>query len=164
MICFIEFPQGKIMQANSLAVAVSTVGISATLCGVLLGHWTARSGDRAQWLIEQLTEEYRELSDALTAAFLELTWLTENVEPARIQSITQGFSNSDLELQSYRVLHNRLFIADRINGENLGIRWTEALEDIKRTGDDKKFTARFETIRASIFWLSTGVGERPRYL
>jgi hypothetical protein len=150
------------MQPNSLAVVVSMVGVSGTLCGVFFGHRVARLSDDRLWLIEQATEEYRELLDALTAVFLELMWLTENVEPLRIPFIVQGFSGSDLELQSYRALRNRLFIAERIKGENLSIRWTEALEMFKNSGEGKRFTARFESISASIIWLSTGKGERPR--
>ena len=154
--------QNKLMQPNSLAVAVSMVGVSATLCGVFFGHRVARVFDDRLWLIEQATNEYRELLDALTAVFLELMWLTENVEAPRIPFLVQGFSGSDLELQSLRVLRNRLFIAERVKAENLSIRWTEALEMFKKSGDPTKFTARFESISASIVWLSTGKGERPR--
>jgi len=146
------------MQSNSLSVAVSMVGISATLCGVFLGHRVARLSDDRLWLVEQATNEYRELLDALTSVFLELMWLTENVEPLRIPFLVQGFSGSDVELQSFRVLRNRLFIAERVSAENLSIRWTEALEMFKKSGDGTKFTARFESISASIVWLSTGKG------
>ena len=38
----------------------------------------------------------------------------------------------------------------------------EALEMLKKSGDGKRFMARFESISASIIWLSTGKGERPR--
>jgi len=57
-----------IVDPNIITLAVATVGIAGTLCGVLIGHFLTRSWQRKQWLQDRRKEEFRELMTYLLKA------------------------------------------------------------------------------------------------
>jgi hypothetical protein len=59
------------MQPSTITLIVAVVGIAGTFAsGVAIQYLTWRS-QRRQWLLDKKTQEYRELIDALTAAYME---------------------------------------------------------------------------------------------
>jgi GAF domain-containing protein len=149
------------MQQSTITIIVACLAVLGTLGGVIIGQRMTRDSQHKQWLRDKKTEEYRELLDALTAAYMDAM--------ERSQLHSQGYARDDddepvansVEIKAYHMLRSRLFTAVELDREEIPRRWPEALIDFRNTDDTHVFAKRFDYICAMIVWLSTGVGERP---
>jgi hypothetical protein len=66
-------------------------------------------------------------------------------------------------MKAYRILRNRLFTAIELEDEDVTRRWDTALINFKKNGGVEKFSGRFDSICATIVWLSTKRGSRPKH-
>ncbi len=150
------------MQQGTITLIVAILGISGTfVSGVVIQH-IARKSQQKQWLQDKQTQEYRELLDAFTIAYMSVVQISHHPGPGEVRRLDYEPPTSAIEVESYRVLRNRVFTAVDLERENMRVRWAEALENFKRTDDVKKFASRFDSICATIVWLATGIGHRPK--
>ena len=131
--------------------------IVGTVLGAFLTQHLGKSARREEWLRDTRKQEYKEVLTALSTAYLELvrygTPGTVVVVPGEIERRI-----SDLEAATYRVLHDRIFIARELESEDISKRWTEAVENFARSrneGYERRFAERFKSIRESIVKLAT---------
>jgi hypothetical protein len=146
------------MQGSAISLIIAIVGIAGSLGGVVIGQRLSKSWEREQWLLDTKKQEYRELLSAFSIAYMELQRLHG---PGWVSSEQDQRHCSLVELDSYRVLRDRLYTAVALERENMRYRWAEALVNFKDTKDERRFAARFSSICDTIVWLATGEGERP---
>jgi hypothetical protein len=156
------------MQQEIVTLVVAGLGIAGTLVSGPITQYSARRSQRELWELDKKTEEYRELLDALTIAYLdacetrrESIWI--NRETDRDYDDDE-FELTDVEKTAYRLLRDRIFTAIELEGEDVTRRWDTALIDFKKNGGVEKFAARFSSISATIVWLSTKKGNRPEHI
>lgn len=114
------------MDQSSIALIAAAFGVG----GVLMGHYLTRSWQREQWLLDRRKEEYRELICALSTVFTNM------------QRFGMGTGTPDFNIKlaqtnadSYRVIRDRIFIADEIANAHIMERWYSllgAVEDNRR--------------------------------
>jgi hypothetical protein len=106
------------MDQSSIALIAAACGVG----GVLIGHYLTRSWQREQWLLDRRKEEYRELISALSTVFTNMQRFGTGVGD-RDFNIRLAQVNAD----SYRVIRDRIFIADEIAKAQIMERWYSIL-------------------------------------
>ena len=150
------------MHHGTITLIVALLGIGGTfISGVIIQNRAIKSQQK-QWLQDRKTQEYRELLDAFATAYMSVAKISHLAGPGEVKRLDYDPVPSDVEIESYRILRNRVFTAVDLERENISVRWTETLENFKRTDDVRKFASRFESICSTIVWLATGVGHRPK--
>lgn len=152
------------MQQELITLAVAGVSVAGTLGAVFLSQSFSRRSELEQWERNKKTEEYRELIDALTNAYLDNCQADALGKLGLFRETDDEILPTDIEMTAYRVLRNRLFTATELETEDVIRRWDTALINFKRIGDARKFADRFDSIVATIVWLSTKKGSRPKHL
>jgi hypothetical protein len=150
------------MQQEVVTLVVAGLGIAGTLASGPLTQSFAKYSQRDQWRLDKKTEEFRELLDALTLVYLELldahirrsNGIETEPDPAYYNVPTKA------QLQAERILRNRLFIARELEAENVIQQWDDAMQVKDANLED--FYERFKFISATIVWLSTKKGDRPK--
>lgn len=150
------------MEATTTTLIVASLGIGGTLTSGILAQWMARGSQREQWVRDNTIQEYRELLAAFTAAYMTLMRIQHTTDERDMVDPEFDPVPNSLELESNQVLRTRILIAHALEAENISVRWTEALENFRRTNDAIKFAHRFTSITNTIVWLATGVGRRPK--
>jgi hypothetical protein len=153
------------MQQETVTLIVAGLGIVGTLSSGPMTQYVARHSQHEQWERDKRTEEFRELLDALTVAYLDAC---ETARIAIIEAAPDDIDNGEFEpsaadMTAYRLLRNRLFTAIDLEAEDVTRRWDPALINFKTNGNIERFAARFSSISATIVWLSTGKGNRPKH-
>jgi hypothetical protein len=124
------------------------------LVGLLVGHFLTRSWQKKQWLLDNEKQEYRELLDALSGAYLSLA-KTELVRGTdRVRSTPE---TSEAEDAAYRLLNDRIFIASKLKEENVFEQWTTMYK--RFTGGQDTFTefsSKYTAIHNTIIRLAAG--------
>jgi hypothetical protein len=154
------------MQQEIVTLIVAGLGIAGTLASGPITQYSARHSQRELWELDKKTEEYRELLDALTIAYLDAC----EAQHLAIIGIMRETDDDDevvptaVEMTAYRLLRNRIFTAIELEAEDVTRRWDTALINFKKGGGIEKFAARFSSISATIVWLSTKKGNRPEHI
>lgn len=153
------------MQQEIVTLIVAGLGIAGTLASGPITQYSARRSQREQWELDKKAEEYRELLDALTIAYLDAC---EAQHLASIGIIREADDDelipTAVEMSAYRLLRNRIFTAIELEAEDVTRRWDTALINFKKNGEVEKFASRFSSISATIVWLSTQKGNRPEHV
>jgi hypothetical protein len=154
------------MQQETVTLIVAGLGIAGTLTSGPLTQYFARQAVHEQWERDKRTEEFRELLDALSVAYLEACERAENAVFMDAEDVgdNEELQTTDAEMTVYRLLRNRLFTAIELESEDVGKRWNTALIDFRTRGGMEQFAARFRSISATIVWLSTRKGDRPKHV
>jgi hypothetical protein len=152
------------MQQETVTLIVAGLGIAGTLASGPITQYFTRHSQHEQWELDKKTEEYRELLDALTIAYLD------TCEVVHLATIGIAREEDDgeivptaVEMTAYRLLRNRIFTANELEAEDVTRRWDTALINFKKNGGVEKFAARFTSISATIVWLATKKGNRPKH-
>ncbi len=98
------------------------------LIGILIGHTLTRSWQREQWLLDCRKEEFRELVSALTTATVEFLVFhtsrgTKTPQPMGVWL--------DAQKTAYRVVRDRIFIADEVESIKLADRYIRLAHDMR---------------------------------
>jgi hypothetical protein len=135
------------MQGQTVTLVVAVAGIFGTLGSGIVAQRMARKSARQQWLIDSRKEEFRELITTLTQSFLTISARLRPMVPI------DGPEQRELETarwNSFRVIHDRLYIkADVKRLDILGL-WTPALLLHERHLNVEEFANRFEKMSNSI--------------
>lgn len=162
-----QFVEELIMQQETVTLIVAVLGIAGTLTSGPLTQYFTRQAVHEQWERDKRTEEFRELLDALSVAYIEACERAENAVfliGAEDDGDNEELQTTDAEMTVYRLLRNRLFTATDLETEDVGKRWNTALMDFRTRGGVEQFSTRFRNVTATIVWLSTGKGKRPEHV
>jgi len=153
------------MQQETVTLIVAGLGIAGTLASGPITQYIARHSQRDQWELDKKTEEFRELLDTLTVAYLEVCETRHQMAIGVIPDVEDDgeYIPTPVEMTANRILRNRLFTAIELETEDVTRRWDTALINFKDTADIEKFSERFSSISATIVWLSTKKGNRPKH-
>jgi hypothetical protein len=156
------------MQQETITLIVAGLGIVGTLTSGPLTQFIAKRSQREQWERDKKTEEFRELLDALTVAYLERCEIARNAvimtNPFESDQTDGEVEPTAAEMTAYRLLRTRLFTAIDLEAEDVTKRWTTAFMKFRSDGGIEEFATRFSNISATIVWLSTGKGKRPQHV
>jgi hypothetical protein len=143
------------MQQNTVTIVVAAFGFSSTLLAAFVGQKMSRSWQREQWMLDNKKKEYSELLAVFSAAYISTVNLHRH---GSVNTSAMQQQCADTELESYRILRDRIFTANDLEKENVRARWAEALVNFKDTNDERKFAMRFGGICDSIVCLATKAG------
>lgn len=137
-----------------LALAFAIWAAVGPLVGLVAGHFLARPWQKKQWRLDNETQEYRELLDALSGAYLSLAKTELLPGTDRVKSTPEP---SETEDAAYRLLNDRIFIASKLRGENVLEQWTTACKRFA-VGQDTftEFSNKYTIIQNTIIRLATG--------
>ena len=111
-----------ILDQNSTTLVAASFGVG----GILLGHYLTRSWQREQWRLDLRREEYRELISALSTVFADLQRFGTGTGDREF-----GIKRAQLQADSYRVIRDRIFIADEIAEAMILERWYAILGPVE---------------------------------
>ena len=129
--------------------------IAGILLGAFVTHTLSKSARHEEWLRDARRQEYKEVLTALSTAYLELIRFGTpgTVIPGEIERRI-----SDLEAETYRVLQDRILIANELESKDIPRLWTEAVENFARSrteGYERRFAERYKRIRETLVELAT---------
>jgi hypothetical protein len=131
------------------------LAIFGTVVGAMIGPYFSGKSEQRKWIKDKKTQEFKELLEALTLVHLDLLRVKQTQEIERGGVVQFDPVPGTVELNSYRVLRSRLFTATELEQEQIRYRWAEAIENYKKTSDDRKFCDRFDSIVNAIVLLAT---------
>jgi hypothetical protein len=119
-----------------------TWSVLGPLVGIGVGAWLSRSGDRKKWLNDKRAEECRELITSIThSATLRLN-MGQGISPKEA---------NDAYMESLRIIHDRIFIAEEVEEKQVLESWAHAVGDLNKGKiSDGEFSDRLKTIRETI--------------
>jgi hypothetical protein len=115
-----------------LTVVLGIWAAIGPLAGIFVGHLLTRSWQREQARLDNVKAEYRELLSALADAYTSFIRLG----PRDPDSLEQRSAYDIARASSLRVLHDRIYIAQRVESEKWLYRWI-AIELEYKTDDDR---------------------------
>ena len=130
------------------------IGVLGTLGGIIVGRYFTDKSRRQQWLVDNKQQEYREVLTALSVAYLTLLeWddidLREGKEEQRVWRVVT---------ESFRIIRDRIFIAEEVKREKLLSQWTSATQAFYRRQIEKsEFSKRYDAINDKIVELATAL-------
>lgn len=116
------------------------------LVGVLFGAYLSRSWDQRRWVLNNRTEEYRDLLESLTriaSRYLEIRTRSDlNVIGVEEQHELVGASGD-----GGRVILSRIFVAERIHDAEIHVKWRSLFQEpFDRVQFAEKLSKLHETI------------------
>lgn len=140
------------VEGITLAWVETFIAAGAAIGGVWLGQRLSRSARVEERIRDAKKQEYKEVLSILSRAYLDLLRHGKQ-NPCLPDDIERHIS--DPEAESYRVLHDRLYIAKELESQNIVKRWAEATENFMRGDPEdpdvaRRFSERFAAIRDSI--------------
>lgn len=140
------------VEGITLAWVETLIAAGAAIGGVWLGQRLSRSARVEERIRDAKKEEYKEVLTVLANAYLDLLRHGKQ-NPCLPDDIERHISDSEAE--SYRVLHDRLYIAIELENANISKLWTIAVENFMRGDPEdpevrRKFSERFTGIRNGI--------------
>lgn len=137
--------------------------LAGVIIGALLTSILTRSWQQEQWLLEKRREEYRELLSAITLAYMALA----NIGELRILGGLTREIQLDSEraiVESFRTLRDRIVIAGEIKSANSLDEWATAVQNYRRTNDERKFAARFSLINDRLIAMANSPPGKPHFV
>jgi hypothetical protein len=137
-----------------LTFTFAVFGAVGSLIGVIIGHLLTRSSERKRWRLDKEAEEYRDLLDALSAAYLSLGKIELARGTDRIRRTPEPLQEEDA---AFRLLRDRMFVASKIRRGKILERWTEACKRFTGGQDTyTEFSTKYDAIADTIIRLATG--------
>jgi hypothetical protein len=134
------------MQDHTFTIIVAGVGIVGTLGGIVIGHTLTRSEQRRQWLMDRRKEQFQELLDKLTQAFLALVVKVQGLKRGGL-SKKESDDERERHEKALRVIMNRIYIAEDLRKRGLYDEWTDELKVVWDTGNFTKFEDNYGKMR-----------------
>lgn len=134
------------MTHDWVTLAVAGVGVVGSLSGVLIGQRVSQSWQRERWLLDQRTQEFRELLDALADSLRAslMMYAGAILEPEKQREIVETQANT------MRVIRSRIFVIEEVVRLNIELRWGNALNRHRQDLDIEKLATVFNELRLEI--------------
>lgn len=136
---------------QKLTIALGIWAAIGPLLGVFVGHLLTRSWQREQARLDNIKAEYRELLSALADAYTTIIRLGPRDEEAA----PQRNAFDEARAASLRVMHDRIYIAERVEREKWLFGWIGLIGNYKTDSDRLTLTNAFtdfqEKIRRAAF-------------
>jgi hypothetical protein len=131
------------------------------MVGIGLGYLLTSQQQRKQWLQDKRREEYRELLSALTTSYMTLMHISEQVENGQKIQAEISLLGEKAKIEAYRVLRDRLIIAEEIMSAETLVEWDTAVTNYLKTLDTVKFANRFSSINATLVHMARKMPRKP---
>jgi hypothetical protein len=139
------------MQTQTVTFLVA--GISGGVS--LITYWLTKASQDSKARREERRQEYRELLSTLTSSYMRIVSPYEPPIPV-IDEETQK-QILEAKLLAFRILQDRIAIAEELEESGVLDAWTEALVSLERNADSVSFAKKFRPIREKI----TRMANRP---
>ena len=146
------------MQQQTITFVVAGIGVG----GIVLTHYLSKTTQEDRTQSEDRSREYKELISTITASYLRIVSPYEPVIPV-IDEVLQRQIN-DAKLESFRVLRDRIAIAQELAGTNVSNLWTEAVVSLERNGDSIAFAKTFNIIERTLVSMANRPRQKKRLL
>lgn len=135
------------MQQQTITFLVAGIGVA----GSVLTYYLTKNSQENRLRREERRNEYRELLKVLTTAYMRILSPYEPKIPVIDETLQRQIT--DAKLEAFRVLRDRIVIADELSYTSIGdiaTRWTEAVVNLEDNGDSIKFAKRFTDINDAL--------------
>lgn len=132
-----------------------------TLVGIFVGNFLSRSSQREQWFRDKRYEDYQAVLSATTAAYttivrVDMASLTSLMKPEMLQEVEV------IKADSFRVLRDRIFIAEELNYAGILVEWDTAVTNYAmHTIDERKFADRFSKLNDKLVRMALDPPKHP---
>lgn len=136
---------------QKLTIALGIWAAIGPLLGIFVGHFLTRSWQREQARLDNIKAEYRELLTALADAYT----IFIRLGPRDEEVAQQCNAFDEARAASLRVMHDRIYIAERVEREKWLFYWTGMIANYRTDNDRLTLTNAFtdfqEKIRTAAF-------------
>jgi hypothetical protein len=143
------------IHGNSLTTILALWAAIGPLVGIIVGHVLTRSWQRKQWYLDNRTQEYRELLGSLTSTYMLMSRFKGGTGDR-----DEFFRLERLKMESFRVLRDRILIADELKGADILAQWADAFHNFEANRDERKFSDRFTKINETLVSMARKEPER----
>ncbi len=131
---------------QKLTIALGIWAAVGPLLGIVVGHFLTRSWQREQAQLDNIKAEYRELLTALADAYTTFIRLGPRDE----EFAQQRNAFDEARAASMRVMHDRIYIAERVEREKWLFYWIGMIANYKTDSDRLTFTNAFTDFQEKI--------------
>jgi hypothetical protein len=146
------------MEKEEIALLVAGIGAAASL----LTFWLTKSSQEGKEQREERRKEYRELVSTLTQSYMRIVSPYDPPIPVVDEQLQRQITEAKLE--SFRVLQDRIAIAEELSETDLLDVWTEAIVTLERNGDSVRFAKKFRPLRERIVRMANRPAPKKRRL
>lgn len=151
-----------------LTTSLTIWAATGPLVGIVVGHVLSRRWQHQQWKLESRRQEYRELLQSLTNAYLQmLRFIVEGVEKSKesdainVDGLTEHvYRIEQAKMESFRVLQDRIVIADELESVDALGKWAEAFHNFEMDGNERRFAEQFKKLRETLVGMARREGPR----
>lgn len=140
----------------SLTTMLALWAAIGPLLGIILGHVLSRSSQQRQWQQDNRKQEYRELLDALSAAYSEMV---EYMYGDFHDSKELFIKHKKVRMETFRILQNRIWIAKELKAANIEQEWGITCRKFDHDKDAFKFRENFDALVEKLVNLAVRDGE-----
>ena len=135
------------MQQQTITFLVAGIGVA----GSVLTYYLTKTSQEERLRREERRQEYRDLLKTLTTSYMRIVSPYEPALPVIDENLQRQIT--DAKLEAFRVLRDRIVIADELLYSTIGdvaTRWTEAVVNLEHNADSVKFAKRFTEINDAL--------------
>ena len=121
------------MQPLTGTLINTRIGIGGAFTGLLVGHLLTRSWQHEQWSRDKRHEDYQAVLSAISSAYMAMIRL-DRLKKLALYSKEAVSEVEVTKVDSFRVLRDRIFIADELEEGNVLADWDAAVTNYEATG------------------------------
>lgn len=136
-------------------------GVIAPFVGIFVGHFLSRSWQHEQWFRDKRSEDYQAVLSAVSSAYMAIVRVdkasdTSHYTPEMAQEAEV------IKVDSFRILRDRIFIADELEFANVLAEWDTAVTNREmRNSDERVFAERFSELNSKLVRMALNPPKRP---
>lgn len=149
------------MQPQTITFLVAGIGVG----GSVLTYYLTRFSQEDRLRRDERRQEYRELVKILTKSYMRIISPYDPPIPVIDEALQRQIV--DAKLDAFRVLRDRIVIADELKNTRIGdiaTRWTEAIVNLEHNSDSITFAHRFTEINEAIITMANRPAPKRRIL
>jgi hypothetical protein len=147
--------EASTVDSGQISLLVAGVGASVSLTT----FWLTKESQESRARREERRKEYRELVTTLTQCYLRIVSPYEPPIPVIDEQMQRQIL--DAKLESFKVLQDRIAIAQELEETDVLDVWTEAIVSLERNGDSVRFAKRFKPLRERIVRMANRPAPKP---
>ena len=146
------------MDKEEITLLVAGIGAA----GSLLTFWLTRTSQESKARREERRREYRELVSTLTQCYMRIVSPYDPPIPVIDEQLQRQIV--DAKLESFKVLQDRIAIAEELAETDVLDVWTEAIVSLERNGDSVQFAKKFKPLRERIIRMANRPAPKRNWL